>query len=815
VQLKKLFEKIILICILLFSIDAKAKEKKNFSNFRLFILADRQKSNLKFEEAEKTYKQILAKNSNNTKANLKLGLLLCYNSLKRDSAIQYLNQANIGTKNDSILDITLALAECYTYTQEYQKALQCLYYSRKKLLKNNNDEIFIDDLDRSILSCKYALENNKANRRVQIENIGSSINTGFSEYVPVVNEADSLLFYTARNNSTTGGAIDAEDGKFFEDVYIAKKIDNEFKEKQKLSSSNIKGYAIGSTRNHESVVSLSYDERQLFYFYKNNLYVSTKTDTGWSDITKLPNTINISDYQNHAFLSSDGKTLYFSSDSKEGYGNLDIFKSMKDASGNWGEAKNLGRKINTPYDDESPTLSFDGKTLYFASKGHNSIGGFDLFKSTLTDTSWSDPINLGVPANSAANDLFLKFNKSETKGYFASDRVHGYGDMDIYSFTYVVNPFDSCRTFEKKPFLTHFDARASIDSTGIPLSYEWEMGDGTKEYGLDFMHPYHRPGKYSVQLNAIDSVSGRVEYKDTSIAIVIENVDFIEIVAPDSAYVNDTIILNAGNSSLKNLTIENYHWQIKDSLLNEKSQEIKYCFLKTGTYTFNLKISSKEDKYRNNVSYCDSKLIKILPAEQKRTDSLYTIYAAKLKEYRANANASNNKDSSLAALNPSSSTSAQNTNTSNKNDPFDQSKQEVVVGKNEIEYVSDSSLLNNKNFVLKTVYFDFNRHSIRKDAAKVAKANLATLKKNPNIVIQLTGSTDSRGSDEYNFALSLKRVDAVVAYLVKNGFDKKRIKSTIGFGESKIENCKNGSNCSEAEHQLNRCVEFKIIGKSK
>src|SRR5690606_38322888 len=132
-------------------------------------------------------------------------------------------------------------------------------------------------------------------------------------------------------------------------------------------------------------------------------------------------------------LSNDNKTLFFVAIRKDGFGGKDIYSATLNEQGEWDKVKNLGENINTLYDEDAPFLSNDGKTLYFSSRGHDGIGGFDIFKSELINGNWSTPINLGIPYNSPADDIFY-IQTTENEGYFASSRKNGWGDMDIYHY---------------------------------------------------------------------------------------------------------------------------------------------------------------------------------------------------------------------------------------------------------------------------------------------------------------------------------------------------------------------------------------------
>jgi outer membrane protein OmpA-like peptidoglycan-associated protein len=128
--------------------------------------------------------------------------------------------------------------------------------------------------------------------------------------------------------------------------------------------------------------------------------------------------------------------LYFSSDRpiSAGKTDLDIYVSKKGRNGEWGAAKNLGPTINTPYDEDGPFIDYDGKTLYFSSKGHKGMGGYDIYKTTYDEVndSWSEPINLGYPMNSPDNDVYFVSTRDGQRGYYASAKPDGLGFLDIY-----------------------------------------------------------------------------------------------------------------------------------------------------------------------------------------------------------------------------------------------------------------------------------------------------------------------------------------------------------------------------------------------
>ncbi|MEO8762213.1 MAG: OmpA family protein, partial [Bacteroidia bacterium] len=230
----------------------------------------------------------------------------------------------------------------------------------------------------------------------------------------------------------------------------------------------------------------------------------------------LDTTINEKIFQNHISISKDGKTIYFSSEHKDGLGGLDIYKLEKQADGTWTKATNLGNVINTDENDGSPFISEDGKTLYFSSKGHNGFGGYDIFKSTFNGTSWSEPENMGIPFNSAGDDIYMTINKAETGGYLSSSRAGGYGDEDIYEITYLRPPFENYqpdslgRVAFTAPDTAYVNENVTFTakSTKIPLAdfkkINWAVGDSVLDSTLTTSanYTFNKPGTYKVKVEA-------------------------------------------------------------------------------------------------------------------------------------------------------------------------------------------------------------------------------------------------------------------------------------------------------------------------
>lgn len=402
-----------------------------------------------YENAAKVYQQKLKTDSNNYEANFEYGLLQTNYLHNPGEGGKFLLRAERASKKDTASEIIYGLAQYYQFTEQYPKAIS--YYNRTLKYVEDDEEgtTLRTRINQSIADCEYAEKNPDAARhkKIRIINVGGGVNTLYPEYVPVVNKDQTIMMFTSRRKDFPKTGIDDKDDAYFEDMFIARKKDGEFKDAHPFSpvDKDVKDVT-NTTKDHESVISISYSGNKFYSYRKNKIYESDLQNNTWSAPKVLDTSINADIYQNHISISSDGKMIYFSSERKGGEGGLDLYVAQKQADGRWAEAVNLGNTINTKEDEGSPFISEDGKTLYFSSKGHKGFGGYDIFKTSFNGTTWSAPENMNLPFNSAGDDIYMTINTNETHGYLSSSRAGGYGDMDIYEITYLRSPFETYAT---------------------------------------------------------------------------------------------------------------------------------------------------------------------------------------------------------------------------------------------------------------------------------------------------------------------------------------------------------------------------------
>jgi outer membrane protein OmpA-like peptidoglycan-associated protein len=254
-----------------------------------------------------------------------------------------------------------------------------------------------------------------------------------------------------------------------------------------------------NTELHDAAVGVSVDGHSLILFRgfvgDGDLFLSDNDGFNWSTPIAFPQGINSKFHESSACFAPDGRTLFFVSDREGGKGGRDIYKAtLSEGSVKWSEAINLGNTINTIYDEEGVFMHPDGKTLYFSSKGHNTIGGYDIFKSVLLDNkTWSEPINLGIPLNTPGDEIFYQLSADGSTGYLSSYRKDGFGDKDIYRVKFSNSKDTPTDLVLLKGVVT--DAE-----TGNPLKAQIEVVDLDSNFIMGRFNNDYKTGEYLISL---------------------------------------------------------------------------------------------------------------------------------------------------------------------------------------------------------------------------------------------------------------------------------------------------------------------------
>lgn len=413
---------------------AQKKEKTNKKTPYSINMANGwlQFNNEDYYGALRTYRKIYKDYINDGKLNFRIGqcLVAIYNM---DSALYHLKKS---IEMDTTLnkEVYLLLGKAYHYKSDLDNAIK--YYQRyKNMLKPKQLEKNM--VNNFIRQCETAKQLIKNPVNVEIKNMGPNINTKYTDANPSVTADGKIFVYTSRRPDNIGGKIDPSIEEYYDDIYISEydNISHEWG-----IAKNI-GFPV-NTEAHDANLSITPDGKKIL-IYKNitgitksgDIYYSDFKENGeWSEPKPFGNKyINSSYFETSACLTADGKTIYFVSErEKGGFGHGDIYIS-KYINGEWSKPENLGPIINTEYDEVGVYIHPDGKTLFFSSNGHNTMGGHDIFMSTLDDNgNWTQPINMGYPINTTKEEIHFVFTTDRKVAYLSSSRDGGYGKMDIY-----------------------------------------------------------------------------------------------------------------------------------------------------------------------------------------------------------------------------------------------------------------------------------------------------------------------------------------------------------------------------------------------
>ena len=568
--------------------QSKEELRNNFYDAESWILFEA------YQDALPLYQQLARKYPDNSNFKYRIGQ--CYMNIpgEKARAIKYLEDAikNINPKykegkfneTGAPYDALYYLANAYRINNQVDNALRAYELFRKNL----NPEVYDTTIvNLQIQSCRNAKELMRMPLFIKQKNLGNVINTYNNDFNPVVSDKEDLLVFSRSQ-------------AFYDAILYSTKVNGVWTEAKNMNEMLKVDRDLFPT-------SLSKDGKDLYLYSSadyDGIIFTTRFENGtWSPLVKLNDNINTKYWESHATISHDNKKLYFTSNRKGTIGGLDIYVSNRDSTGDWGPAINLGPVINTPYNEESPFLSDDDKTLFFSSRGHFNMGGYDIFYSTLLPNGeWSVPLNVGYPLNSPDDDVFFKPLNQGYEGYMAKEIPGGFGKQDIYRIEIFSN--DHPRKF----FVRGMVKIADLINN---------MNDSVKVSAMNIKNPnqtiivYSNPntGEYEFQLAQGDY---QITYEGDGGEKVVKNIDLplsnpsdsfvlpgtvlpkTDFVADLNVETNKTISVTKGDSILfpmkvepkSILTVE--HW-VGDSLVSVEH------FTMTGS-TFNYKMApSKGD----------------------------------------------------------------------------------------------------------------------------------------------------------------------------------------------------------------------------
>jgi len=596
----------LLISNLLFS-QARIENRLTFVDAESWILFE------DYREALQGYLQLIKSYPTNSNLKYRIGQCYLYIPGEKEKSLGYLEDAvkNINPKyregkfreTGAPFDALYYLANAYRINNKLDKAIE----SYELFKKNMDTDIYNEEVvDQQIQSCRNAQELMNIPFYVREINLGNNINETSSEFNPVISDDENILVFT-------------KSLRFYDAIMYSSKRNDEWTGPENLNEP----LKIDVERKLYPT-SISSDGNTLYLYgpedYDGVIFSTTFNDGAWGPIIKLNDNINTKYWESHATVSHDNKKLFFTSNRRNNtIGNLDIYVSERDSTGDWGPAVNLGPVINTPENEETPFLSIDDKRLYFSSRGHFNIGGYDIFYSSLLDNGkWSAPLNLGYPINSTDDDVFFKPVNEGYVGYFAKYSPDGFGGQDIYRIEIfsdehprkfiirgIVKVADLISTGDERARISALnlmrpDQTVVVYSDPVTGEYELELLQGKYEL------TYEAPGSEKVQRNldlALTNPSDSFLLPGT----ILPKTDFIADLAVEAdrnitVTKGDTLIFPVKAEPGSLLTIE--HW-LGDSLIYTEKLVVKDSTLnyrmvpQTGENRITFKVT---DKFSNTTS---------------------------------------------------------------------------------------------------------------------------------------------------------------------------------------------------------------------
>lgn len=373
---------------------------------------------------------LLGKDPTDAEINFFIGACYLESNIDKKKAISYLEFAVAQPKYPK--EAIYQLGRAYMFANRFDEAITT-FNKYKDITRGKDDNIITGG--RMIEMCFTAKELVKYPRDVTFENLGPNINSAYPEYNPFLPEDESFMVFTTKRPDCLGLQLDY-DGYKTPDIYRARAIKGRFAEARNIGSSV-------NTEWYEEVVGLSADGQEMLVYIDNfdgydDIYMSQRKGRFFDEYVSLGPNINSDDIETTASMSTDGQLLFFTREVGKGITGTDIYMARKLPNGRWGIPTKLPDVINTKFNEAFPHLAADGKTLYFASEGHMSMGGFDIFTSEwdeLTGT-WSVPRNVGYPINTVDDDFNISMSITGRYGYISQFREEGYGERDIYMVTF-------------------------------------------------------------------------------------------------------------------------------------------------------------------------------------------------------------------------------------------------------------------------------------------------------------------------------------------------------------------------------------------
>jgi len=526
----KIFHKWLqLFFLIIISAGASAQTSKEVKN--LFAQAEAYYLYGQYDLANPLYLSIQSFLPNNQNIKYKIGN--CYLNIpdEKSKAIDFLLAASKNAsydakpellkENKAPLDVYFSLARAYMINNELDKAISTLELFRKlagDAASKGGKMKNIEFVDQQLQACKIALDFIANPIKLNKVKLPQDFNQGSVNDNPVISFDGNTIAYTEKRG-------------------ISNAIFYSRKERGKWQSPIEITYEINAGEDC-TTSCLNSDGTELFLYKEDNLdgniYSSKYSNGKWSYIRKLNGNINTKFFESHASISSNGKKLYFTSNRENGL-SLDIYVSTKEGSGDWGIPVKMSDAINTPFNEDTPFITKNDTVLFFSSEGHNSMGGYDIFRSAFRNGKWSTPTNLGSPINTTDDDRFYSPVNDGLNAYYSMST--DYKKREIFYIGLGVPVIDIF--FDIKGLISLNDTTQKPDESNKIYLTDLTKGDTlftgfpSKDSGLYKFTV--KPGSYKLIYTGINYITRSIDTtltEDLQTPVIILNIKLDKIPQP-------------------------------------------------------------------------------------------------------------------------------------------------------------------------------------------------------------------------------------------------------------------------------------------
>jgi OOP family OmpA-OmpF porin len=565
---------------------------KNKKAIELYTEADNFRVRGQYKEALDLLNQALEKDRNFSEAYFRQALI--YKSLRdySRSTERYMKGLNLTVDEKKQKAYFYELGENYLLQGEYDKALQFLNRFLDAEILNKQK---IDQASLWKRNAQYALRNIKISSQFRPHELSDTVNAFAMQYFPVLTADEQELIFTRR----IGGGQDDD-----EDLVVCKKDSQGKWTRPTTISANI------NSPLNEGTCTISADGRQLIFtscigrkgYGSCDLFESRKIGNEWTLPVNLGPEINSAAWESQPSLSADGRMLFFVSDRRGGMGNKDIYMSYKLENNRWTKAENLGDKINTPHEEISPFIHVNGRSLFFASNGREGFGGYDIYRSERESGQWTTPVNFGFPVNNHEDQFSLFITADGQHGFYSHEENERTNSSKIFE----INVPEELQLRYKSNYVKGY---VRDKKTGLPLMAKVELFNINKNELTSYVMSDSLTGEYLMVLTQgadyglfvnrlgylFQSLNFNYEIENNLVPLALDV--FLEPVATGASAVLNNLFFDFNKYELKEKSLTELDKVIR--FLNENPKirvEISGHTDNAGSPSYNLSLSQKRSQ---------------------------------------------------------------------------------------------------------------------------------------------------------------------------------------------------------------------------